>query len=94
MASVGCNGSLELCDRRLDEVVFAGTHNSMAASARELARRPADRAGSGRSSTAGVRAFLIDLHYGGRSGDRIRTDVRSESDMEALDAVSPEAARG
>ncbi len=33
MASVGCNGSLDLCDRRLDEVVFAGTHNSMAASA-------------------------------------------------------------
>ena len=31
MAESGCNGHVELCDRRLDEVVFAGTHNSMAA---------------------------------------------------------------
>ena len=26
-----CNGYAQLCDRRLDEVVFAGTHNSMSA---------------------------------------------------------------
>jgi hypothetical protein len=26
-----CNGYRELCDRRLNEVVFAGTHNSMGA---------------------------------------------------------------
>ena len=83
MASVGCNGSLDLCDRRLDEVVFAGTHNSMAASAENwLAAR--QTGGIGAQLASGVRAFLIDLHYGGRSGDRIRTDLRSESDMDAL----------
>ena len=28
-APSGCNGSEDLCERRLDEVLFAGTHNSM-----------------------------------------------------------------
>ena len=44
MAEVGCNGHVELCDRRLDEVTFAATHNSMSASReRRLLRQPADR---------------------------------------------------
>jgi hypothetical protein len=88
MASSGCNGSLELCDRRLDEVVFAGTHNSMAASAEGFffARQTG---GIGAQLDAGVRAFLIDLHYGGRSAELVRTDLRSESNQAALDDLSP-----
>ena len=53
----GCNGSMELCDRRLDEVVFAGTHNSMAASAEGwVAAR--QTGGIGAQLDGGVRAFL------------------------------------
>lgn len=85
----GCNGSVALCDRRLDEVVFAGTHNSMAASAEDwIAAR--QTGGIGAQLAVGVRALLIDLHYGGRSADRVRTDLRSESDMASLDELGTE----
>ena len=48
---------------RLDEVVLAGTHNSMAASADGwLAAR--QTGGVGAQLAGGVRAFLLDLHYG------------------------------
>jgi hypothetical protein len=60
----GCNGSPELCDLRLNEVVFAGTHNSFSAAdsgdwfianqLRTIDRQLAD----------GIRLFLIDLHWG------------------------------
>ena len=32
--STGCNGDARLCERPLDEVVFAGTHNAMSAADR------------------------------------------------------------
>jgi hypothetical protein len=85
----GCNGSLLLCDRRLDEVVFAGTHNSMAASAEEGWYVARQTGGIGAQLAAGVRAFFVDLHYGGRRGDRVRTNLSSESDAEELDELTP-----
>jgi hypothetical protein len=56
-----CNGHAELCDRRLDRVVFPATHNSMSsanagftdANQRMTIRQQLD---------AGIRAFLIDDH--------------------------------
>jgi hypothetical protein len=78
MADVGCNGHIELCDKPLDEVVFAGTHNSMAASWQGFLV-PSQRGGIGAQLANGVRAFLLDLHYGAHVHDLVRTDLRSEA---------------
>jgi hypothetical protein len=78
MSEVGCNGHVELCDRRLDDVTFAGTHNSMAASSEHFffARQ---NGGIDAQLASGVRAFLIDLHYGVRVQKLVRTDFPHES---------------
>ena len=61
----GCNKHLELCDRTLDRVVFAGTHNSMSApSELRLVLIAHQSGGILAQLSKGVRAFLIDLHYG------------------------------
>jgi hypothetical protein len=63
-----CNGHEELCDRRLDEVVFATSHNSMSA-AREPGWLFGEHLGGIRAQLEfGVRGFLIDTHYGVPSG--------------------------
>ena len=46
IAETGCNGHPELCDRRIDEVVFAGTHNSMSASNEDFIGRRTSSAAS------------------------------------------------
>jgi hypothetical protein len=76
-----CNGYAQLCGRRLNEVVFAGTHNSMSASEspgwlianqrRPVARQLAD----------GIRAFKISTHYGvGSSPGHIQTDIAASGE--------------
>ena len=74
-----CNGAAELCDRRLDQVVLPGTHNSMSA---------ADRPGwyfanqirpIPRQLRDGIRLLMIDPHYGVEDSEgRVRTDLRAE----------------
>ncbi|MEA2331491.1 MAG: hypothetical protein QOH58_1629 [Thermoleophilaceae bacterium] len=75
----GCNGSRGLCGLRLNEAVFAGTHNSFSAAdspgwfianqRRTIERQLAD----------GIRLFLIDPHWGVESGNgRVRTDFSKE----------------
>jgi hypothetical protein len=85
MADAGCNMHVELCDRPLDEVVFAGTHNSMAASSQGFlfARQ---QGGIVAQLASGVRAFLVDFHYGARVQDLVRTDFRSEAEEELVRA--------
>jgi hypothetical protein len=80
----GCNGFAVLCDRRLDQVTFAGTHNAMSASADGFffARQTG---GLGAQLGRGVRAFLLDLHYGGQSQAVVRTDFLSPADQESSD---------
>jgi len=75
-----CNGSAALCDRRLDEVVFPATHNSYAASDRPGWRFAPQRHGIARQLDDGIRALLIDVHYGVRdpATGRVRTDLRAE----------------
>jgi hypothetical protein len=74
IAETGCNGHQELCDRRIDEVVFAGTHNSMSASNEDFIG--ANQVGGIRTQLArGVRAMALDLHYGFRVDQWVRTDV-------------------
>jgi hypothetical protein len=74
-----CNGQRVLCDRRLDEVVLPGTHNSMSA---------ADRPGwffanqirpIPRQLRDGIRLLMIDPHYGIVDAQgRVRTDLSAE----------------
>ncbi|PKN58945.1 MAG: hypothetical protein CVU56_03100 [Deltaproteobacteria bacterium HGW-Deltaproteobacteria-14] len=56
-----CNGYPELCARRLDEIVFPATHNSMA-NADEGWLGPNQTHGLARQLDDGVRALLIDTH--------------------------------
>ena len=74
-----CNGYAKLCDRRLDEAVFAGTHNSMSA---------ADSHGwlianQDRNVTQqlddGIRLFKISTHYAtADAGGAVHTDIAAE----------------
>ncbi len=54
-----CNGHEALCERPLDEVVFAGTHNSMSSSDAGW-KLPNQHHGIPDQLEDGVRAFLID----------------------------------
>jgi hypothetical protein len=80
----GCNGFAVLCDRRLDQVTFAGAHNAMSASADGFyfARQTG---GLGAQLGRGVRAFLLDLHYGGQIQKVVRTDFLSLADQTTSD---------
>jgi hypothetical protein len=75
-----CNGSPALCGRRLDEVVFPGTHNSFAASDEPGWHFANQRYGMPRQLKDGIRAFLIDVHYGVYDArtKRVRTDLTAE----------------
>lgn len=58
-----CNGHEALCDRRFNEVVFPATHNAMSASNLGWVW-PHHDGGLSIQLKAGVRAFLLDTHYG------------------------------
>ena len=81
----GCNGFVELCDRRIDEVAFAGTHNSMAASSEEGWVFGRQTGGLLAQLSFGVRAFLLDLHYGAPIKDLIRTDFLTPAEQALSD---------
>jgi hypothetical protein len=60
----GCNGHLELCDRRYDQVVFPGTHNSHAATMAGFSGFVANQVyGIPDQLEDGVRVLLIDTYY-------------------------------
>jgi hypothetical protein len=70
---VTCNGHEDLCDRPLNEIVFAGTHNSMAAAAERGWYFPAHRYGIADQLRHGVRLLLIDTFYGDQTARGVRT---------------------
>jgi hypothetical protein len=78
--SASCEGLAALCGRHLNEVVFAGTHNSYAASAQPGWHFASQRYGISRQLEAGVRALLLDVHFGVYDQDtgRVRTDLSAE----------------
>src|SRR5215213_9852050 len=57
-----CNGLAELCDRRVDQVTFAGTHNSMSAS-QDGWYAANQQDGIPAQLRRGIRALLIDTQY-------------------------------
>ena len=75
-----CNGAAALCERRLDEVVFPGTHNSFAASEEPGWHFANQRYGISRQLDDGIRALLLDVHYGvyDATTGRVRTDLAAE----------------
>ena len=58
-----CLGSEDLCDRRLDQVALATTHNSMNAAADGF-EYPDQQSGIEAQLAAGVRGFLVDSYLG------------------------------
>ncbi len=74
-----CNGYAQLCSRRLDQVVFAGTHNAMsAADSPGWYIADQDRA-IGQQLEDGLRAFKISTHYGIQdAAGHVRTDIKAE----------------
>jgi len=82
-----CNGHVELCDRRLDEVTLATSHNSMSSLASGFLLP--NHLGSIRAQLDhGVRGFMIDTVYGRPTGSG---SVRTSTDLLDNDTLSPEA---
>jgi hypothetical protein len=77
-AITACNGSAALCDRRLDQVVFATSHNSMGGADVPGWMFPNQNAGVRKQLEDGVRGLLIDAHYGVPVGDKVRTELEDE----------------
>jgi hypothetical protein len=79
-APTECDGSTALCERRLNEVLFAGTHNSFAASAEPGWYFASQRYPIARQLDDGIRALLVDVHFGvyDAATGRVRTDLRAE----------------
>src|SRR6478735_7645395 len=78
--TLSCEGSPALCARPLDQVVLAGTHNSFAASEQPGWYFANQRRGIQNQLRDGIRALLVDVHYGVRdpATGRVRTDLRAE----------------
>ena len=72
--SNGCNGSVKLCDKRLNEVAFAATHNSYAGADYPGFLFPEQDNGIPQQLEAGVRGLWIDTYYG-IPGRRVYTDT-------------------
>ncbi len=88
-----CNGSAALCDRRLDQVVFAGAHNAMSNAEIPGWMFPHHHYAFPRQLADGIRALAIDVHYGIPAEDRVLTDFDREHTSQAKieQALGPEA---
>jgi hypothetical protein len=90
-----CNGHVELCDRRLDQVAYATTHNAMSVPLRGWFSALQEKPIPGQLED-GVRGLLLDTHYADRlSNGRVRTafdDPAAIADAVKQDGVSPQSA--
>jgi hypothetical protein len=83
-----CNGHAALCDRRIEAVSFPGSHNAMSNAAVADWMFPQQQTSIARQLRDGVRALLIDVHYGFPGGSRIKTDLSERRPtQEALTAL-------
>jgi hypothetical protein len=73
-----CNGHPELCGRRVDEVAFAAAHNAMSNAAVADWMFPHHQSGVPDMLEDGIRALMLDVHYGFPGGERIKTDLDGE----------------
>ena len=58
-----CNGSVELCDRRFDEVSYPTTHNAMSTEDEGWVN-PNQYVGIERQLDDGIRGLMLDVHPG------------------------------
>ena len=93
-----CNGHAALCDRPLDEVVLAATHNSMSVPLPGWISAEQDRPIGGQLED-GIHGLLLDTHYGDRlANGRVRTyfgsaeDLRRATEQDGVSPASVEAA--
>jgi hypothetical protein len=78
-----CNGSAALCEQPLDRVAFAAAHNAMSAADTPGYLFADHEKGVATQLDEGVRALLIDTHYGIRTpSGRVRTDLEFPSNTE------------
>ena len=91
----GCNGSVALCGLRLNQAVFAGTHNSFSAADAKAWFIADQRRTIPRQLRDGIRLFLIDTHWGVADPDgRVRTDFDAEArDRNKVAAALPPPVR-
>ncbi len=81
-----CNGHRELCDRRLNEVAMAGTHNAMSAVTNPGWLFAQQDRGMDAQLADGIRALLFDTHYGQPAGGSVKTELtQSEAERERLE---------
>ncbi len=73
-----CNGYAQLCSRRIDQVVFPGTHNSMSAADSPGWFIANQSHGIARQLDDGLRAFKVSTHYGEGKPGNVRTDIEAE----------------
>jgi hypothetical protein len=88
-----CNGSARLCNRPLDQIVFAGAHNAMSNAEVPGWLFPHQNHLIPRQLEDGVRALLIDVHYGVPAGEHVITDFdREGTSLDKIEgALGPEA---
>jgi hypothetical protein len=79
-----CNGFVELCDRPVNEVAFAATHNSMSGADQPDWFRAEHFTGIPAQLRFGIRGFLIDAWYGIPSHGRVASDFARAPDHSAL----------
>ncbi|MGH2923486.1 MAG: hypothetical protein ACRDKH_05595, partial [Solirubrobacterales bacterium] len=82
-----CNGHAELCDRTLEHVSFPAAHNAMSAGDAGF-YTPNHRRDIRDQLDDGIRAFLIDTHYGvKRSSGPVLTDLEKEASSKIVEGV-------
>jgi hypothetical protein len=88
VATEACNGSVALCDRPLNRIVWAGAHNAMGSADNPSWMFPNQDLGIPGLLDRGVRVFMLDVHYGRPFGDKIKTDFEAEhSSADKYEAV-------
>jgi hypothetical protein len=82
---VRCNGQKVLCNRPFNEIVLPGAHNAMSSASLDWAL-PNQSVAIPEQLTMGIRAFLVDTHYG-----RLRDDglVVTDDNRTGTDADGP-----
>jgi hypothetical protein len=91
-ADAACNGSEDLCDRPIDQVAFAASHNSMSAASQPGWLFPEQANGIGTQLEFGIRALLVKTHYGVPSGITFTGADLIVTDRAAEIAVNPKVA--
>ncbi len=91
-AEPGCNGSEQLCERRLDEIAIPATHNSMS-SPQDGFLLPNQESGVRAQLRGGIRGLLIDRHVGAQTPRGVYTVLKEggKSRAKIEQAIGPEA---